>query len=251
MGALAGFYHACLGFPVKQTWLDAIKTGNCDSFDGLTYSNTARYCPDLEDTIMGHLAQQHQNICSTKPKHLATMPDLLIPAIAPQATDLPSNEVFVRIYPISKLYTDNKGGFSIKDCSGNQYGMIPYHANGNLILQQAFKSRSNTHHLAAYNAIMTHLAAQDLSGNLQILGNKASASYKQAITFTWQAKFQLVPPGMHCQNCAERAIRTLKGHFLAILAGVDLAFLPYLCTDIRDHKCNRPNVVGKDKDYCC
>jgi hypothetical protein len=22
-------------------------------------------------------------------------------------------------------------------------------------------------------------------------------------------------------------------------------------TDLRDHKCNRPNIVGKDKDYCC
>ena len=21
-------------------------------------------------------------------------------------------------------------------------------------------------------------------------------------------------------------------------------------TDLRDHKCNRPNVVGKDEDYC-
>jgi hypothetical protein len=30
MGALVGFYHACLGFPVKQTWLDAIKAGNCN-----------------------------------------------------------------------------------------------------------------------------------------------------------------------------------------------------------------------------
>jgi hypothetical protein len=28
MGMLVGFYHACLGFPVKQTWLDAIKAGN-------------------------------------------------------------------------------------------------------------------------------------------------------------------------------------------------------------------------------
>ena len=39
IGALVGFYHACLDFPVKQTWLDAVKTGNCNSFDGLTYSN--------------------------------------------------------------------------------------------------------------------------------------------------------------------------------------------------------------------
>ncbi len=52
--------------------------------------------------------------------------------------------------------------------------------------------------------------------------------YKEAITFKWNAKFQLVPPDMHCQNWAERTICTFKDHFLAILAGVDYAFPPYL-----------------------
>jgi hypothetical protein len=33
---------------------------------------------------------------------------------------------------------------------------------------------------------------------------------------------------MHCRNHAEHAVRTFKGHFLAILAGVDLTFSPYL-----------------------
>jgi hypothetical protein len=37
IGALVSFYHACLGFPVKQTWLNAIKAGNCDTFDGLRH----------------------------------------------------------------------------------------------------------------------------------------------------------------------------------------------------------------------
>jgi hypothetical protein len=60
------------------------------------------------------------------------------------------------------------------------------------------------------------------------LDNKASAAYKHAITFTWQAKFQLVPPDMHRRNRAERAIRTFKAHFLLILAGVDQTFPPYL-----------------------
>ncbi len=41
ISSLICFYHACLGFPVKQTWLDAIKAGYCDTFDGLTYSNVA------------------------------------------------------------------------------------------------------------------------------------------------------------------------------------------------------------------
>ena len=56
MGALVGFYHACVGFPVKQTWLDAIKAGNFDSLPGLTYPNAAQYCPDANETVKGHLA---------------------------------------------------------------------------------------------------------------------------------------------------------------------------------------------------
>jgi hypothetical protein len=176
VGALIGFYHACLGFPVKQTWLEAIKAGNCDSFDGLTYSNVARYCLDVDETIMGHLTQQCQNVCSTKPKPPAPNQAPLTPAISPQASTLPSNEVYICVYPISKLYTDNTGRFFIKAHSGNQYVMIAYHADGNLILQQAFKSRSNTHCIAAYNAIMTRLAARGLSVDLQILDNKAIAA---------------------------------------------------------------------------
>ena len=57
IGALVGFYHACLGFLAKQTWLEAIKARNSDTFNGLTYSNAARYCPDSEETILGHLTQ--------------------------------------------------------------------------------------------------------------------------------------------------------------------------------------------------
>jgi hypothetical protein len=107
--------------------------------------------------------------------------------------------------------------------------MIAYHADGNLILQQAFKTRNECHRIAAYNSIMTRLAARGLAVNFQILDNEASAAYKEAITFKWNAKFQLVPPDMHCRNQAERAIRTFKNHFLLILAGVNATFPPYLC----------------------
>jgi hypothetical protein len=228
IGALVRFYHACLGFPAKQTWFNAIKAGNCDSFDGLTYSNVARYCPDADETILGHLAQQRQNVRSTKPRPPALNPAPLLSAIAPKEPELPSNKVHIRVVPISKLYTDDTGRFPVKARSGNQYVMIAYHANGNLILQQAFKTMSDKHCNAAYNSIMMRLAAHGFSVDLQILDNEASAAYKQAITFTWQSKFQLVPPEMHCCNCAERAFRTFKDHFLSILAGVDQSFPPYL-----------------------
>ncbi len=84
--------------------------------------------------------------------------------------------------------------------------MIAYHANGNLILQQAFKTRNDRHWIAAYKAIMSQLAARSLAVILQILDNEASAAYKEAITVKWKAKFQLVPLDMHRRNRAERAI---------------------------------------------
>jgi hypothetical protein len=223
VGALVGFYHACLGFPVKQTWLDAIKASNCDTFEGLTYSNAAKYCPDSDETIMGHLAQERQNVQSTKPKLPMMAPLVIRPA--PVAT--PSNQVFVMTQPLSKLYTNNTGRFPVRACSGNQYVMITFHTNGNLILQQAFKTKSDRQRIAAYNAIMTCLAAWDLSIDLQILDNKASFAYKEAISFKWKAIFQLVPPDMHCRNQAECAICTFKNHFLAVLAGIDAAFPLY------------------------
>ncbi len=72
------------------------------------------------------------------------------------------------------------------------------------------------------------LAARGHSIDLQILDNKASAAYKEAITFKWNATFQLVPPDMHHHNWAESAICTFKDYFLALLASVDSAFPPYL-----------------------
>jgi hypothetical protein len=74
---------------------------------------------------------------------------------------------------------------------------------------------------------MTCLAARGLLVDLQVLHNKASVTYKEAITFKWNAKFQLGPLDMHRQNWAEGAICTFKDHFFAILAGINSAFSPY------------------------
>jgi hypothetical protein len=227
ISTLVSFYHACLGFPVKQMWLDAIKAGNCNTVNVLTYSNMARYCPNANETILGHLAQQCQNVRSTKPKHPKPLSPPALPTTSPSSMDEPSNQVFIKVYPLSKLYMDDTGHFSVRACLGNQYIMIAYHVDGNLILPQAFKSRSNCHCIAAYNHIMLCLTVRDLSVDLQILDNKASAAYKEAIIVKWNTKFQLVLPDMHCHNWAERDICTFKDHFLAILASINSAFHPY------------------------
>jgi hypothetical protein len=106
--------------------------------------------------------------------------------------------------------------------------MIAFHADGNLILQQVFESKSEAIKLQPTTPLWHAWQQGGLSVDLQILDNKASVEYKKAITFKWNTKFQLVPPDMHCQNWAERAICTFKDHFLAILASINSAFPPYL-----------------------
>ena len=54
--------------------------------------------------------------------------------------------------------------------------------------------------------------------NLEV--NEYSTAYERRMTDKWGVEFQLVPPDMHRRNAAERAIRSFKAHFLAILAGV-------------------------------
>jgi hypothetical protein len=55
------------------------------------------------------------------------------------------------------------------------------------------------------------------------LDNKALEAFKQCIQ-EQQMKYELVPPGNHQCNQAERAIQTFKAHFISILAGVDNKF---------------------------
>ena len=98
--------------------------------------------------------------------------------------------------------------------------MIAYHCNANLILAEPFSSRKDTHRLLTYDKIMQQLTDNKLLVDLQIIDNKTSVWYKQAIKTKWDANYQLVPPNTHRSNAAERAIRTFKAHFFSILAGV-------------------------------
>ena len=65
---LVHYLHACAVFPVRSTWLAAIKSGNFPSWTGLNYTNAAKDCPLSVDTLTGHMTQTRQGKLSTKPK---------------------------------------------------------------------------------------------------------------------------------------------------------------------------------------
>ena len=62
--------HAVCGFPVKSTWLKAIKAGNFIGWPLLTERNVSKYYPETLETPKGHMNQTRKNVRSTKPKSM-------------------------------------------------------------------------------------------------------------------------------------------------------------------------------------
>ena len=45
---------------MRSTWLKAIESENFSSFPGLTLANAKHFFPSTDETIKGHLVQDHQ-----------------------------------------------------------------------------------------------------------------------------------------------------------------------------------------------
>ena len=116
------------------------------------------------------------------------------------------------------------GRFPVRSCSGNNFLMLSYHVDTNVILVEPFEYRHNRHRLAAAYRIMTRLTKRDHCVDLQVLDNECSAAYKLHIEEKWGAKFQLMPPDIYRRNISKRAIRTFKAHFLAIISRISHGF---------------------------
>ena len=137
-------------FPVRNTLVKEIKAGNFASWLGLTYQNSAKFCPITDDTLKGHIVQERQGLRSTKPK----TPSKLTTDTIPSSDTTTSHEMHIKIEQIRKLHTDDTGRFPVCSRSGIQYIMITYHFYSNVLIKDPLKSRSGKHRLLAYGAIM-------------------------------------------------------------------------------------------------
>ena len=60
--------HTVCGYPVKSTWIKAIKARNFTGWLMLNERNVAKYYSDPTETPKGHLNQTRKNVRPTKPK---------------------------------------------------------------------------------------------------------------------------------------------------------------------------------------
>ena len=98
--------------------------------------------------------------------------------------------------------------------------------------------------MQAYQNIIQHLTKRGFKTRLQRLDNEASKLFQDNID-KQQIQWQLVPPGNHSRNAAERKICTFKNNFIALRARTDPDFPLHLWDKIIPQACLTINLLLK------
>jgi hypothetical protein len=142
--------HAVCGYPVKLTWLKAIKAGNYVGWPMLTECNVNKYSPETSETSKGHMNQMRKNVCSTKAKRtpLETCDTL-------QLHSKKVRDIYTTMYDVREtMFSDQTGQFLTCSQSGNKYIMVLVEINSNAILVEPMKSRKDAEMIQEYNALL-------------------------------------------------------------------------------------------------
>ena len=205
--------HAVCGYPVKSTWLKAIKAGNFVGWPLLTEANVKKYYPETTETPKGHLNQTRKNVRSTKAKPFEE-------SHSNQLRGKKVKDVFVNVYDVREtVFTDQTGQFPTRSQSGHKYVMVLVDIDSSGILVEPIKNRTDPELTRAYEKLLLRLKLAGIVPTKHVLDNEISAAMKDLITTKYRMAYELVPPGCHRRNAAEVAIRNFKSHFLSILAG--------------------------------
>jgi len=214
------YLHAAAGFPVKDTWIDAVNNGHYSTWPGLTAKAIKKHFPESVETQKGHMKKQRQNVRSTKQK-------VVVDELS-ERTELTravtKQNLLIKIFNASgTIFSDQTGRLPVQSSRGNTSLMILYDIDAKYIDAEPLRNHSDPQMIVAYQTIWKRInRGRTGKPKLHILDNEASEAFKAALREN--CDIQLVPPDTHRRNHAERAIQTFKSHFISILAGVDPSF---------------------------
>ena len=133
------FYHGCLFFPPKSTWIKAIMAGYFQGWPNLTFAAVNRHIQVTSETTKEHLSQCRQGLQSTK---FGVEP----------STNAKTNEVYIAIeMQPGKLYTDQTGWLPFTSNGSNAYYVNFYVYNTNAIIAELIKNCSHTELVWVYS----------------------------------------------------------------------------------------------------
>ncbi len=123
--------HAAARFPMKETWLKAIKAGNFAMWPTINPSIVRRHFPKLDETAKGHMKKQCQGVRSTRELEDSETNSPTIPK---------AKDIYIKVHNATEtIHTDQTGLFPAISSKGNQYIMILVEVDGNFIDAEPIK----------------------------------------------------------------------------------------------------------------
>jgi hypothetical protein len=108
--------HVVCGYPVKSTWLKAVKAGNYICWPMLTECKVNKYYPETSETSKGHMNQTRKNVRSTKAKQ--TPLEIFDTS---QLHGKKVREIYTTMYDVRKtMFSDQTGQFPMCSQSSNK-----------------------------------------------------------------------------------------------------------------------------------
>jgi hypothetical protein len=142
--------HTVCGYPVKSTWLKAIKVGNYVSWPMLTECNVQKYYPKTIETAKGHLNQTTKNMRSTKVK---TTPLETCDTSHLHGKKVPN--AYTQMYMVCEtMFSNQTGQLPIQSLCGNKYIMVMMEIDSSAILVEPMKNCKDAEMIRAYNALL-------------------------------------------------------------------------------------------------
>jgi hypothetical protein len=142
-------------------------------------------------------------------------------------TESKPNFIYAATIDAEKKYTYQTRRFPVVSSKGNTCIIVLYEYDGNSILAEPIKNRTEAELLRAPQVMDTKLTARGLQPTLTRLDNEAS-QLKKSYLHDKDINFQLVPSYIHRRNASARAIKSFKDHLIAGICSTDKAFPMHL-----------------------
>ncbi len=183
---LVRYYHAEAGFPIKPTWVKAIRNKQFALWPGLTVDAVKRHYPDSEKTPKGNGKKMQSGLPSTKQtKPTLDISDNTVDSHT-STTPRPIKKectIFIHLLDMEyeatrKIFTNQPGRFPKKSSRGNQYIMVLTKINSDAILIKPMKNRTAGKMTRAYQTLIDQLRTASIVPKLHILDNECSQDFK-------------------------------------------------------------------------
>ena len=264
---LAMYLHACAGYPVVETWCQAIAQGNYRSWPHLSAATGPKFIrkhlPKSIATTMGHMkairsgTRSTRSKPSTPPPVVETVtdgddnnPDLEPPR--PHLETAQNHQVACGVVEVHQsevkglVSSDLPGRFPFTSNKGNNYIFVMYDFDTNSIIGKPIKSREAEQLVIGYQQCFDELREGNITPILHRLDNEVNTLLFAAITAN-KCKYQIATAHDHRQLLAERAIQTYKYHLISVLNGTDKDFPAYLWCSLLEQVNIQINLLRKSR----